>query len=124
MRKGSPMTTRIDQFSSPAAAGGGSGTDEVNVWIVGDDEEVIVVDPGTNTAGVLGVVGDREVLAVICTHGHADHVAAALEVAERDEAPVALHPKDRLLWREGPARPRRGLPIRGGGVFRGGRPVA
>ena len=42
------MTTRIDQFSSPAAAGSGSGTDEVNVWIVGDDEEVIVIDPGTD----------------------------------------------------------------------------
>ena len=31
-------------------------------------------------------------LAVICTHGRPGHVAAALEVAERDEAPVALHP--------------------------------
>ena len=40
------MTTRIDQFSSPAAVGGGSGTNQVNVWIVGDDEEVIVIDPG------------------------------------------------------------------------------
>ena len=81
------MTTRIDQFSSPAAADGGSGAGEVNVWIVGDDEEVIVIDPGTDAAGVLDAVGDREVLAVICTHGHADHVAAAIEVAERDEAP-------------------------------------
>jgi glyoxylase-like metal-dependent hydrolase (beta-lactamase superfamily II) len=36
---------------------------------------------------------------VICTHGHASHVAAAVEVAERDEAPVALHRSDRLLWR-------------------------
>jgi|SRR5712692_7291357 len=88
------MTTRIDQFSSPAAPDGGSGTDEINVWIIGDDEEVIVIDPGSDTAGVLDVVGDREVLAVICTHGHADHVAAAIELAERDEAPVALHPKD------------------------------
>ncbi len=30
------MTTRIDQFSSPAAADGGSGTGEVNVWIIPD----------------------------------------------------------------------------------------
>ena len=27
------------------------------------------------------------------------HVTAAIEVAERDEAPVALHPADRLHWR-------------------------
>jgi glyoxylase-like metal-dependent hydrolase (beta-lactamase superfamily II) len=68
-------------------------------WVIGDDEEVIVIDPGKDAAGVLEVAGDREILAVICTHGHASHVAAALEVAERDEAPVALHRADRLFWR-------------------------
>jgi glyoxylase-like metal-dependent hydrolase (beta-lactamase superfamily II) len=68
-------------------------------WIVGDDDEVIVIDPGEDAAGVLEAVGDREILAVICTHGHAGHVAAAVEVADRDEAPVALHPADRLEWR-------------------------
>jgi len=71
-----------------------------NSWIIGDDDEVIVVDPGTDAAAVLGAVGDREILAVICTHGHAGHTEAAVEVAERDEAPVALHPGDRLAWRE------------------------
>lgn len=69
-----------------------------NTWIVGDDDEVIVIDPGT-AAPVLAAVGEREILAVICTHGHETHVAAAVEVAERDEAPVALHRLDRLVWR-------------------------
>jgi len=77
-----------------------SGKARCNAWVVGDDEEVIVVDPGTDARAVFDAAGDREILAVICTHGHADHVAAAVEVAERDEAPVALHPKDRLFWRE------------------------
>ena len=72
----------------------------VNSWIVGDDDEVIVVDPGDDATEVLAAVGDREVLAVICTHGHAAHTAAAVEVAARDEAPVALHPADRVYWRE------------------------
>jgi glyoxylase-like metal-dependent hydrolase (beta-lactamase superfamily II) len=80
-----------------AAASGKAGC---NAWVIGDDEEVIVVDPGTDARAVFDAAGDREILAVICTHGHADHVEAALEVAERDEAPVALHPKDRLFWRE------------------------
>jgi glyoxylase-like metal-dependent hydrolase (beta-lactamase superfamily II) len=73
---------------------------ENNTWVIGDDDEVIVVDPGHDAAAVLEAVGDREVAAVICTHGHPDHVAAAVEVAERDEAPIALHPKDLLFWRE------------------------
>jgi glyoxylase-like metal-dependent hydrolase (beta-lactamase superfamily II) len=72
---------------------------EANAWLIGDDEEVIVIDPGEDADNLLEQVGEREILAVICTHGHASHVAAAVEVAERDEAPVALHRADRLLWR-------------------------
>jgi glyoxylase-like metal-dependent hydrolase (beta-lactamase superfamily II) len=107
------VTTRIDNFSASAPDGSSS----VNAWIVGDDEEVIVIDPGPDAAGLLGMVGDREVLAVICTHGHADHVAAALEVAERDEAPVALHPKDRPLWREAHPGEEADIEMEDGGVF-------
>jgi glyoxylase-like metal-dependent hydrolase (beta-lactamase superfamily II) len=71
-----------------------------NTWILGNDEEVIVIDPGDDAASVLAAVGDREIMAVVCTHGHGAHAAAAVAVAERDEAPVALHPADRSYWRE------------------------
>ena len=71
-----------------------------NTWIVGNDDEVIVIDPGENAPAVLDAVGEREILAVICTHGHEGHTGAAVEVAARDEAPVALHPGDRRAWRD------------------------
>ncbi|MCA2186684.1 MBL fold metallo-hydrolase [Nonomuraea cavernae] len=73
---------------------------ENNTWILGDDDEVIVIDPARDAEKILEQVGEREVLAVICTHGLPDHVGAAIEVASRDEAVVALHPKDKPLWRE------------------------
>jgi glyoxylase-like metal-dependent hydrolase (beta-lactamase superfamily II) len=76
-------------------------TGTANTWIVGDDDEVIVIDPGEDSEAVLEAVGDhRAILAVICTHGHPGHAAGAVAVAERDEAPVALHPADRQAWRE------------------------
>jgi glyoxylase-like metal-dependent hydrolase (beta-lactamase superfamily II) len=75
-------------------------TGRANTWIVGDDDEVIVIDPGEDATAVLDAVGDREILAVICTHGHEGHTAAAVAVAARDEAPVALHPADKIAWRE------------------------
>jgi glyoxylase-like metal-dependent hydrolase (beta-lactamase superfamily II) len=77
-----------------------AGRNDRNAWVIGDGDEVVVIDPGKDADAVLAVVGDREILAVICTHGHEAHVAAAPEVAGRDEAPVALHPKDLLAWRE------------------------
>ncbi len=95
------MDARIELVWTPGVAEDDDSADtvEANSWIVGDDEEVIVIDPGEDAAAVLEAVGDREVIAVICTHGHAAHVVAALEVAERDEAPVALHPADKVSWR-------------------------
>ena len=86
------MEARIDLV--PPARGG------CNTWLVGDDDEVIVVDPGTDAEAVLAAVGEREILAVICTHGHAGHVAAAPAVAAAGEAPVFLHPADTLAWQE------------------------
>jgi hydroxyacylglutathione hydrolase len=100
------MEARIEQVVSA-----------VNTWIIGDDEEVIVVDPGADAAAVLARVGDREVIAVICTHGHAGHASAALEVAARDEAPVALHPADRLSWREVHPKADPEIEMEDGGVF-------
>ena len=73
---------------------------ETTTWIVGDDSEVIVIDPAHDAGAVLKAVGDRDVLMVICTAGYDDHTAAAPEVAERDDAPIALHSRDRLLWKE------------------------
>jgi glyoxylase-like metal-dependent hydrolase (beta-lactamase superfamily II) len=107
------MSTRIEHVSSPAADGGG----EIHAWVIGDDDEVIVIDPGADAAPVLDAVGDREVLAVICTHGHAEHIAAAVQVAERDEALVALHPKDRLLWREAHPDDDAEIEMADGGIF-------
>jgi glyoxylase-like metal-dependent hydrolase (beta-lactamase superfamily II) len=66
---------------------------------------------------VLDLVGDREVLAVICTHGHSAHSAAAVEVAARDEAPVALHPADRVYWREEHPDENPDIDMEDGGVF-------
>jgi glyoxylase-like metal-dependent hydrolase (beta-lactamase superfamily II) len=88
-----------------------------NTWVIGDNDEVIVIDPGHDAQEILSAVGDREVLAVICTHGHPDHVGAALEVAERDEAPVALHPKDFSLWRETHRDEDPEIEMADGGVF-------
>jgi glyoxylase-like metal-dependent hydrolase (beta-lactamase superfamily II) len=95
------MDARVERVWPPRVAEQDAHAEaaEGSAWIIGDDDEVIVIDPGQDAAAVLEQVGEREILAVICTHGHASHVAAAVEVAERDEAPVALHRADLYFWR-------------------------
>lgn len=88
-----------------------------NVYVVGNDDEVIVVDAAHDAEAILEEVGDREVLAVICTHGHNDHVNVAFEVADRDEAPVAMHRGDRQLWEMTHEKKRPDISIEPRGAF-------
>ncbi len=69
-----------------------------NVWLIGDDTDVIVVDAAHDAAPVLDAIGDRRVRTIVCTHGHNDHINAAADIADAAGAPVALHPGDRMLW--------------------------
>jgi glyoxylase-like metal-dependent hydrolase (beta-lactamase superfamily II) len=71
-----------------------------NVWLVGDDDEVVVVDAAHDAAAILAAVGDRDVLAVVLTHGHNDHINAAVTVADEAGAEIALHPADTMLWED------------------------
>lgn len=69
-----------------------------NVWVVGDDEECVVVDAPHDVDAILAVVADRKVKAIVCTHAHDDHVRVAPALRERVGAPILLHPADQPLW--------------------------
>ena len=77
---------------------GGSWEVDNNIWLVGDDNDVIVFDAAHDAGPIVMAVGGRNVVAVVCTHGHNDHINAALDLAESVCAPVLLHPGDDMLW--------------------------
>jgi len=94
------MPARVEKVvtSGTFELDGGEWQVDNNVWLVGDDHEVLVVDAAHDAAAILAAVGDRRVVAVVCTHGHNDHVNAAVEVAAAADAEIALHPGDQVLW--------------------------
>jgi glyoxylase-like metal-dependent hydrolase (beta-lactamase superfamily II) len=69
-----------------------------NVWLVGDDERVVVIDAPHDAGAIIAAIGGRQLDGIVCTHGHNDHINAAVEVADATGAPIALHPDDRMLW--------------------------
>jgi glyoxylase-like metal-dependent hydrolase (beta-lactamase superfamily II) len=69
-----------------------------NVWVVGDDEECLVIDAPHSVDDILAVVAGRRVKAILCTHAHDDHVRVAPALREATGAPILLHPDDRPLW--------------------------
>ena len=78
---------------------GGSWEVDNNIWVVGDDSQVVVFDAAHDAGPIVLAVGGRHVVAVVCTHGHNDHVTVAPELGEALDAPVLLHPADEVLWR-------------------------
>lgn len=71
---------------------------ENNVWLIGDDDEVLVVDAAHDAQAIARGVGDREALGILLTHGHGDHINAAVEAAELLDTHIYLHPGDLFLW--------------------------
>ena len=69
-----------------------------NIWLVGDDHEVVVIDAAHDHRPIVDAVGGRRVRGVLCTHGHNDHINAAVELADTVDAPIWLHPDDGMLW--------------------------
>ena len=69
-----------------------------NIWIVGDDREVVVVDAAHDAAAIVSAVNGRRVRQILLTHGHNDHINAAVDLSEAVDAPIALHPADTMLW--------------------------
>jgi glyoxylase-like metal-dependent hydrolase (beta-lactamase superfamily II) len=69
-----------------------------NVWMLGDDVHVLVVDAPHDAEAIRAAVGDRRVSEIACTHAHSDHIDAAPVLSAGVGAPVLLHPADRELW--------------------------
>lgn len=99
MAAGEP-TARIERLvtSGTFSLDGGTWDVDNNVWIVGDDSEVIVIDPAHDAAAVREAVGGRAVRAILLTHGHDDHIGAARATADLLDAPLHLNAADRMLW--------------------------
>lgn len=74
---------------------------ENNIWLVGDDREVLVIDAAHDAGPIVEGIDERRVVAIVCTHGHNDHINAALDVhGFAGAAPIALHDDDRMLWNQ------------------------
>jgi len=94
------VTARIDRTVVSGVLGlDGRDVDvDNNVWLVGDDDEVLVIDAPHDAAPILDAIAGRRVTAIVLTHGHNDHITAAVALREATGAPIWFNPQDRMLW--------------------------
>ncbi|CAN5494190.1 MBL fold metallo-hydrolase [soil metagenome] len=92
------MGIELVQTDGIFALDGGEWEVTNNIWIVGNDAEVIVIDAAHDASAIAAAVNGRDVIAIALSHGHNDHINAAIALQDLVDAPILLHPDDRMLW--------------------------
>ena len=94
------MTIELVTTSGIFALDGGEWEVTNNIWLVGDDRSVVVIDAAHDHQPIVDAVNGRRVEAIILTHGHNDHINAAVALSDAVDAPIHLHPEDSMLWHD------------------------
>lgn len=94
--------TRVERIvtSGQFCLDGGCWDVDNNIWLVGDDNEVLIIDAAHDARPILDAVAGRRVTAIVCTHAHNDHVTVAPQLSAATGAPIYLHPDDDVLWQQ------------------------
>ncbi len=80
---------RVDRVvtSGTFALDGGEWQVDNNIWLVGNDDEVVVIDAAHTAQPIIDAVGGRKVVAIVCTHAHNDHITVAPRNCPRSWTP-------------------------------------
>lgn len=94
------MTATVERIvtSGEFHLDGGCWAVDNNVWLIGDDQQVVVIDAAHDADAIIAAVGTRTLTRIVCTHAHDDHVNQAPELARRTGATILLHHDDEPLW--------------------------
>ncbi len=76
---------------------------QANCYLLTDPatRETVVIDPGDEGKAITGEIekAGLKVTAIVCTHGHVDHVGAAAAVKAATGAPLLIHALDAEMLR-------------------------
>ena len=92
------MGIELVQTDGIFALDGGEWEVTNNIWLIGDERQVIVIDAAHDAEAIAAAVNGRRVAAIALSHGHNDHINAAVALQEIVDAPIMLHPDDQMLW--------------------------
>lgn len=69
---------------------------DTNCWLVSDGAggPLLLVDPAGEADALLAEIDRRDVVAVVLTHGHFDHLGAVADVMAATGAPLLVHAAD------------------------------
>ena len=70
---------------------------QTNTYILSNDREAVVIDPGYEPDTILDALDGLTLKAILLTHGHFDHVGAVKELVAETGCEVYIHAADTTL---------------------------
>ena len=67
---------------------------QTNTYILSNDTQAVVIDPGYEADTILDALEGKELKAILLTHGHFDHVGAVKELVSETDCAVYIHPAE------------------------------
>ena len=70
---------------------------QTNTYILSNDTDALVIDPGYEADAILDALQGRTLKAIVLTHGHFDHVGAVKELVAETGCDVYIHPAESAM---------------------------
>lgn len=75
---------------------------QANCYLLTSNNQMVVIDPGAEASRLIKRLRTHqkagiEIVALLSTHGHSDHIGAVNELREEFKVPYYLHPDDQMM---------------------------
>ena len=75
------------------------GTLKSNCYLIINNNSCLIIDPGSEANKIINEIKDYQVVAIVLTHGHFDHIGAVNELVKLYNCPIYISEKDEILLR-------------------------
>lgn len=73
---------------------------QTNTYLLQIDNDILLIDPASKAEKLIDIIGNRNLLGILLSHGHFDHIKAVDGLYEKYNCPVYLHKDDEELARD------------------------
>ncbi len=70
---------------------------QTNTYLISNETQAVLIDPTGNYKDLINVLNNKELIGILLTHGHFDHLGAVDDLYDVYKCPIYLHKNDKEL---------------------------
>ena len=73
---------------------------QTNTYLLQIDNDVLLMDPASKAEKLIDILGERNLIGILLTHGHFDHIKAVDGLYDKYHCPVYIHKDDEPMAKD------------------------